>query len=260
MKPVIGCFFSGFLLTVALSATTEAPDSAEQQRILDKVRQYAARYLDNLPNFVCARVTEQFEAGKKPKNWKQLDTLTAKLVFNQGKEDQTLELVNGKPVRPGRYIQRPLDTSGEFGILVSNVLDANTYAQISWSRWEDLRGHRAAVFEYLIDEKHSTLSLGLGGVAIFVPYRGLIYADPESGEVWRITNEPFDIPESLLTKSIDTTIDYGTVDIGKRHFILPVTASILLDTGHKNILNKVSFNEYRKFEAESKITFVSGSN
>jgi hypothetical protein len=99
----------------------------------------------------------------------------------------------------------------------------------------------------------------LGGYAQFVPYRGLIYADPTSGEVWRITNSPFDIPDSVATKSITTTIDYGSVDIGNRHFVLPITASILLDTGRNNVLNKVSFRDYRKFEAESKITFLSSN-
>jgi hypothetical protein len=237
----------------------DLPGVPEQQRMLDKIRDYASRYLNTLPNFVCARVTEQYDAGKKPEHWKQRDTLTSRLVFNQGREDQTLELVNGKEVRPGHFISRRLETEGEFGILMSNVLDGNTGAEISWSHWEELRGSRLAVFEYVVDLKHSTLSLGLGGYAQFVPYRGLIYADPTSGEVWRITNSPFDIPDSVATKSITTTIDYGSVDIGNRHFVLPVTASILLDTGHNNVLNKVSFRDYRKFEAESKITFLSSN-
>jgi hypothetical protein len=247
------------MLAATLPAA-DSPDAAEQQRMLDNIREYASRYLNNLPNFVCARVTEEYEAGKKPEHWKQRNTLTSRLVFNQGREDQTLELVNGKEVRPGRYIERRLETEGEFGILISNVLDSNTGTEISWSHWEDLGGSRVAVFEYLVDLKHSTLSLGLGGMGQFVPYRGLIYADPASGEVRRITNSPFDIPDSVATKSITTTIDYGSVDIGDRHFVLPVTASIWLDTGHNNVLNKVSFRDYRKFEAESKITFLSGSN
>lgn len=259
LKTLTGTIISALLYAAMLPAA-DLPEAVEQQRMLDKIRDYAGRYLNNLPNFVCARVTEQYEAGKKPEHWKQRDTLTSRLVFNQGREDQTLEFVNGKEVRPGHFISRRLETEGEFGILISNVLDGDTGAQIFWSHWEELRGRRLAVFEYVVDIKHSTLSLGLGGVGQFVPYRGFIYADPSSGEVWRITNSPFDIPDSVLTKSIVTTIDYGSVDIGNRHFVLPLTASILLDTGHNNVLNKVSFRDYRKFEAESKITFLSGSN
>lgn len=259
LRSLTGSFISALVVAATLPAA-ESPDIAEQQRMLTNIREYASRYLNNLPNFVCARVTEQYEAGKKPEHWKQRDTLTARLVFNQGREDQTLELVNGKEVRAGHFVARRLETEGEFGILISNVLDGNTGAEISWKGWEDLRGSRLAVFEYVVDLPHSTLSLGLGGYAQVVPYRGLIYADPSSGEVWRITNSPFDIPDSVSTKSITTTIDYAPVEISNRHFVLPVSASILLDTGRNNVMNKVSFRDYRKFEAESKITFLSGSN
>jgi hypothetical protein len=250
---------SALVLAGTLPAA-ELPEATEQQQMLEHIREYAGRYLNNLPNFVCARITEQFEAGKKPEHWKQRDTLTSRLVFNEGKEEQTLELVNGKEIRPGYYVSRRLETEGEFGILISNVLDGNTGAEISWKGWEELRGSRLAVFEYVIDLTHSTLSLSLGGREQFVPYRGLIYAEPNSGEVWRITNSPFDLPASVATKSLTTTIDYDAVEIGNRRFVLPATASILLDTGRNNVFNQVSFRNYRKFEAESKITFLSGSN
>jgi hypothetical protein len=255
---IFRAFLSGAVMAASLAAA-DVPSANEQQRMIDSIQQFASRYLDNLPNFVCARVTQQYEAGKTPDHWKQRETLTSKLVFNRGRENQTLELVNGRAIPANRYVAQALETEGEFGILISNVLDSDA-AQISWSRWEDLRGSRLAVFAYEIDRKHSTLSLALGGMTRqILPYRGLIYADPASGEVWRITNSPFDIPDSIATKSITTTIDYGSVDIGNRHYFLPVTATIWLDTGHNNVLNRVSFRDYRKFEAESTITFMTGS-
>ncbi len=260
LKPAFGCILFSILLSVTLSAATDAPDTAEQQRILGKVRQAAARYLENLPNFVCSRVTEQFESGKKREHWRQRNTITDRLIFNQGRENLAPELLNGKPVAPGRHIDRPLETSGEFGELVRTVLDERSAAEISWSRWEDLRGRRLAVFEYVIDAQHSMLNLGVTGVVSVLPYRGLLYADPETGDLWRITSAPFNMPESAETKSLQTTIDYGSVAIMSKRFILPVSASILLDTGERNVMNRMSFTQYRRFEAESKITFVSGSN
>jgi hypothetical protein len=260
LTKIVRTLVVGFITICTSYAADSAPDSTTQQAMLETIRQYAGRYLDSLPNFVCARVTEQYEAGKKPAHWRQRETLTARLVFNQGKENQTLEAVNDKPVRPDRFVSRPLQTEGEFGILLSNVLDSD-HVQITWNRWDELRGRRLAVFEYLIDQQHSTVSLGLGGLARqVVPYRGLFYADPASGEVWRITSSPFNIPESLSTKSLTTTVDYGPVDIASRHFFLPVAADVLLNTGEKHILHKIAFRDYRKFEAESKITFSNSSN
>lgn len=259
LKPAFGCLFSALFFTVTLSAATDAPDSAEQQRILNKVRQSATNYLESLPNFVCSRITEQYQAGKKPEHWKQRDTITDRLIFSKGKENVTPELVNGKPPKPHHFLSRPLETGGEFGGLVGTILDDRSAAQISWSHWEDLQGHRLAVFEYSIDAEHSRLTLGVTDDVV-VPYRGFLYADPGTGDLWRITSSPFDMPPSTDTKSLTTTVDYGRVDISGKAYLLPVSANIILDTGKQNLLNKVAFAGYRKFETESKITFVTGSN
>jgi hypothetical protein len=261
LKPAFGCLLFASLLTVAPPAAADTPDSAAQQRVLDKVRESALRYLENLPNFVCQRVTEQYQAGKKPQHWKQRATLTERLIFNQGKENLSLELVDGKPLPPGHVVDRPLETNGEFGELVRVILDEKAAAQISWSHWDDLNGHPIAVFEYVVDKQHSKTTVSLGDLETTVPFRGMLYADPDTGDLWRITCSLFNLPAAVETKSAVTTIDYGLVEItANKHFILPVSASILMDTGKNNILNKISFNQYRKFEADSKITFVSGSN
>lgn len=259
LKPAFGCFFSVLFFAVTLHAAADAPDSAEQQRILDKVRHSAKNYLDSLPNFICSRITEQYQAGKKPEHWKQRDTITDRLIFSKGKENITPELINGKPLQPHQVLNRPLDTGGEFGGLVGTILDPRSVAQISWRGWEEIRGHRLAVFAYTIDAEHSMLTLGVTEDVI-VPYNGLLYADPETGDLWRITSSPFDMPPSTETKSLTTTVDYGSVEISGKSYLLPTSASILLNTGRQNLLNKVTFTGYRKFETESKITFVSGSN
>ncbi len=184
---------------------------------------------------MCSRVTEQFDAGKKPEHWRQRDTVTERLIFNQGKENFTLELVNGKPVQAGHYVGRPLETSGEFGELVSTVLDERTEAQINWSGWEQIDTHRVAVFDYLIDAQHSRASVSLNGLNVIVPYRGKVYADPETGDLWRITSEPSERASGKETKSLVTTVDYGPVDISNKRFILPVKANILLNEGKRNL-------------------------
>jgi hypothetical protein len=218
---------------------------------------YAAQYVSNLPNFLCAQVTRQFDAGKKSNRWHQGDTLISKLSFNQGREERTLDSVNGKPVDPAKSRRRPpLSTEGEFGILLSRVLGPDSEAWFTWNRWEALRGKRLAVFDFTVDKQHSTLSLSLSDLAkAIVPYRGSIYADPATGAVWRISDIAFDIPPQLLTREISTTIDYEEIPIGDKQYLLPVqaTVSVLLET--KRIRNEMEFQNYRKFEADSAVTF-----
>ena len=260
----------GALLTLPLLAPGQAqqnensapsvvslPLTGEQQKLLEQAGRYAETYVSNLPNFICRQVTSQFQAGRKPEHWHKLDKLGAKLVFSDGQEQRTLETINDKPLAAGRVPRQPLQTEGEFGVLLGNVFGVKTDATFMWNGWQTLRGKRVAVFDYLVDNQHSTLRLGLSDfVRAVVPYRGSIYTDPETGTVWRITSVPFDIPREIQTRSIATVIDYDAVTIAGQPHVLPVEASVTLDTGSHNVLNRIEFQEYRKFEAESRITFA----
>ncbi|MGA2185015.1 MAG: hypothetical protein ABSH47_18510 [Bryobacteraceae bacterium] len=114
-----------FLLTFSALAPPDAPpDPAAQDRLLDAMGRYAAQYVSSLPNFLCVQVTRQFEAGLSSNRWRKGDTLTSRLSFHDGHEKRTLELVNGKPADPAkRHWHTPLVTEGEFGILLSQVME-----------------------------------------------------------------------------------------------------------------------------------------
>jgi hypothetical protein len=121
-----------------------------------------------------------------------------------------------------------------------------------------LRGRRVAVFNFDVAKEHSTLRLSLSDLAhATVPYRGSVFADPRTGAVLRITSGAYDIPAAVATRSIATTIDYDPVSIAGRDYLLPVGASVLLDTGSHHVWNRMEFRGYRKFEAESTVTFGS---
>jgi hypothetical protein len=258
-------FFSGLTIFAAVqqqqaaSATTgEAiPSQAEQDRMLAVMRDYAGDYTAKLPNFICQQVVYQFEAGRKPTRWHKGDTLTSKLVFNAGKEERRLEAVNDKPVSTGgRSWRAPLTTAGEFGMWLSNIFDPVTQTRFTWGGWEQFGGRRIAKFDYSVSQEHSTLSLSLSDLAkALVAYHGSVYADPETGAVYRIASEANDIPEKVRTRSTATTIEYDAVKIGAQSYLLPVKAQVLMVTDTNHIRNEMVFQSYRKFEAESTITF-----
>jgi len=238
----------------------EAPPSpAAQDKLLDLMRDYAERYVSNLPNFICVQVTSQYQGNKKGKHWHKGDTLTAKLTYAQGHEERTLYLVNNKPIKRGsRHWRTPLVTEGEFGTLLERVLGPDNDASFTWSRWETVRNKRLAVFDYTVDRAHSSLSLSLSDyVKATVPYTGSVYADPQTGAIWRITDSATEIPPELQTESIGTTIDYAEASIGDAQYLLPLGATVAMRTDRNQIRNEIQFQQYRKFEADSNITFGS---
>lgn len=250
----------GLLACLAGQGAQEAPpDAAEQRRMLDAMSAYAEHYVANLPNFLCEQVTRQYEAGRKPDRWRSGDVLRSKLLFSNGEEQRHLELVNDRPIRPGtRRWRTPLQTEGEFGILLDRVFGAESQASFAWKGWEMVRGERTAVFAFAIDAEHSTMTLRLSDLAkATVPYYGTVYGDPASGAIWRITDAATNLPKELRTKSISTAIDYDQVRIGEKSYLLPVQASIWMTTDTNNVRNDLEFRNYRKFEADSVIKFAS---
>jgi hypothetical protein len=235
-----------------------APDESAQNRILAAMHHYAAEYVANLPNFICDQITHQFEAGRKPKHWHKGDILTSKLVFNQGREERTLELVNNKPVEHAfRYWRAPLTSEGEFGMLIETVFGPSSQAEFQWDRWDEFDGSTVAVFDYSIERAHSTLSLSLSDLAkAVVAYHGSVYADPQTGVIRRISSAAEDIPPEVHTRSIGTVIEYGNVDIAGQKYFLPLSAIVSLATESGNVRNEIEFRNYRKFEADSHITYA----
>jgi hypothetical protein len=233
------------------------PSDAEQDELLGKMHEYARQYVSGLPNFVCMQQNIQMEAGKKSNRWKKGDVLTSRLTFNEGKENRTLELVNGKQLQQVRKRWRtPLVTEGEFGVLLSRVLGPDSEAVFTWNRWDSLRGRRVAVFDYMVDKAHSTLSLRLSDLAkAIIPYHGSVYADPGLGTVLRITDTATDTPRSLRTEQISTEIDFDEVAIGGATYLLPTEAVVSVLLPRSKVRNELSFRNYRKFEAESDIKF-----
>lgn len=232
------------------------PTRAEQETMLKAVAQYAGQYISRLPNFICTQVTQQFEAGRKTTHWRNGDTLRFKLVFDGGREERSIELVNNEQPRAGRRWRTPLSTEGEFGTLLGSVFGASSNTSFTWHGWERIRSQQLAVFDFAVDREHSTLKLTLSDLAQAVlPYHGSVYANPETGGVWRIISIASEIPREIRTKSTATTIDYDEVAIGGIKYLLPVEASVLVDTGSSHIRNEMTFNEYRKFEADSSIIY-----
>ena len=248
------------LLQTQAAPVETTPAAAEQDRILAAMHDYADQYVANLPNFLCAQTTRQLESDLKGKRWHSGDTLVSTLSFHDGEERRALELVNGKPVEAARKRWRmPLTSEGEFGTLLSRVLGKESAAYFSWNRWDVLSGKRVAVFDYSVDKEHSTLSLRLSDLAhAVVPYRGSVYADPATGAVWRIDDVAPEIPAALQTRAIATTVDYAEVNIGNRSYLLPSQATVSVLTWDRKIRNEISFAQYRKFTADSSITFDAG--
>lgn len=239
------------------------PNSVKQQQILGLMKDYALNYTENLPNFICVQVTRRYIDPNAGDHYRSIGTVLAKVSYNEGRENYRVYSVNGQ------YQNTDMEhvgtnggaiSSGEFGSLMREIFEPDSEAEFGWDHWATLRGRRMAVFNYFIDSGHSKYSIdytaGPGDdQRIITAYKGLVYADPDTGEIDRIKFIAVNIPRSFPVSEATEILDYDLIEISGQKFVCPMLAQLYMTAGREKSRNEIEFRDYRKFGTESVIEY-----
>jgi hypothetical protein len=238
------------------------PDSVRQQEIIQAMRDYAMNYTRNLPNFVCVEVTRQYVDPNGKDSYRNAGTILARVGYNEGQEHYSVYSVNSKLVEESMDQVKTggATSTGEFGSLMRTIFDPHSQAEFGWDHWATLRGRRMAVFNYFVDSAHSIWYIHYGegkddDQRIITAYRGLVYADANTGEIGRIKFEAVDIPRSFPVTETSERLDYDLVEISGQKFVVPLQALLLMKAGRESSKNEIEFRSYRKFDTGSTIKY-----
>jgi hypothetical protein len=147
-------------------------------------------------------------------------------------------------------------SSGEFGSMMQQIFEKESGATFQWLRWATLRGKRAHVYSYRVPQPNSQWHLNYERKQeVIVGYSGLIYVDRDTGMILKVTLEAENVPPSFPISQASTALDYDYVKIGDQTHLLPLKAEIRMRTAKLLTRNLVEFHLYRKFGADTSITF-----
>jgi hypothetical protein len=258
---------TGSLNTATLSSkaapTFPPPDSVTQQKILDSMKDYATNYTSTLPNFMCVEVTRQFADRRSQEDYRSLGTILAKVGYREGEEKYEVYSVNGKYTSDtdmrNLHVGGAIST-GEFGSLMKEIFDPRSDAEFNWDHWATLRGRRMAVFSYSIDSGHSSWSISYQNdeQRIITAYQGLVYGDPDTGEVDRIKFVAVNIPKTFPVRATNEQLDYDLVDISGQKYVVPLAAKLWMKSDEGTLKNEIEFRGYRKFSSDYDIKYEMG--
>jgi hypothetical protein len=230
----------------------------QEDPVLAKARQAAAEYSGMLPNFFCRQVTTRFESDTPKDGWQARDTITADLTFENGTESY-------KNIRVGN--QAPKDSmedvggnwsTGEFASLVEELFDPGTATTFRRIGADTIQGRSAYSFKFEVTRERSRWRVSVGGQLYYPAYRGTIWVDRETSRVLRLESESRNVPPLFPLVKVEQAVDYGFVRLSTPEpFLLPTQAEVLsCEQGSTHcVRNKIEFRNYRKFGAESEITF-----
>jgi hypothetical protein len=234
------------------------PDSIEQARILAEVRDNVLNYTNRLPDYICTQVTRRYYDPTGTENWRLMDTIQENLTFFEHKENYKVVMVNGRMMTNVQHNQLGgAISSGEFGSILHEIFAPETRTEFDWDHWATLRGRRMYVFAYRVPQSRSHYSIehGESHRRIIAGYHGLVYVDRETGMVMRWKLQCEDMPADFPIKDVSLDVNYDFTKIADQEFVLPLKTVISSREAKYMSRNEAEFHLYRKFGAETQVTF-----
>jgi len=243
----IACFSA-----LAGTALAQGISKDEQAAALDAVRQYALSYAKRLPNYTCTQTNRQTIAVRDSK-------LTESKEFDCGSKQNTWFATPAIALAEGvrgsfQPVVKETSARGEFGKLLESIFDPATGADIRWDRQTTLNGRAIYVFAFKVPQSRG-YTLVESGRSIEVPFKGLVYADYETGAVMRIAIKCTDIPGDSEYTDADVTLDYRTARVAGQEIIVPAHYLAHFRMARGEVTNEATFTAYRQFSADSTVKF-----
>jgi len=228
------------------------PAQAVTRAAIEGARQRALGWSDTLENFYCLEVTNHFVDATGDGDWRLKGSLVELMKYVTHGESRTIVQLNGEPPDSEPDRLRFFHSTGEFGAMFHVVFDPSAKAAFTWKRSALIDGQPVQVFAFQVARANSTFNLtDREGHTRPVGFRGLLYLDPATNSVRRISMDADDIPEKLLIRACSLSVDYAWISMGNHDFLLPVRGAVSLqETGMRPVLNRFEFRNYRRFGSQ----------
>jgi hypothetical protein len=253
------------VMTTAKPTGPREPSAADKETVLRDAREFALSYVKSLPDFLCLQVTRRsvdrhFEIGSEG-SWTPEDRIIEKLTYFDHKENYEMMQHNDTALIGKTWEALGGSFSrGEWATLLSEIFEPSTHTDFQWSRWGTLRGHLSHVYQYSIEQQYSQETISYQNTQkITAGFHGNVYVENGTNVVLRITVVP-DIPLSFPVQDVDQTVDYDYQQIGPQTFLLPLRSQVQMRDGHIASRNEIEWRQYRKYSADTSITFDTGDD
>ena len=242
-----------------LGAPSEQRLPASGDPFIDQTREEAFSFTETLPNYVVKQYTTRYvtdAARRSNTSWQAQDNVTADVIEENGTEKYRNILVNGQP--PKVDIEKTGSWSrGEFSSLQVDVLSPYTNANFHGKQATTIVNRAAFRYDFSVEQPNSHWHVESQGQSYQPAYSGSIWIDKENYRVLRIELSAQNMPRTFPLDTVESAVDYDYVFIGEGKYLLPVHSEALscVRGTSECSRNVIEFRNYKKFTADSNITF-----
>ena len=228
--------------------------------VISKTREVAWQFAGALPDFMCQQLTTRYETQNAKQGWTALDIVTADVAYQDGKESYKNIKVGNRPVNKAMEDIEGTRSTGEFSSIQLDLLSPDTAAIFRRSGTDTIHGRGTWVYSFEVPRERSHWRIEAPSQLYYPEFRGSIWIDKQTFRVLRIEQEARRLPVLFPFDTAETATDYDYVRLSTpQEYVLPVDAEVLSCVRGSSdcARNKIEFRNYRKFGADSSITFDS---
>ena len=237
--------------------TLAPPPGVPVDDVIADARAAADSFLSEMPNFLVQQITTRYYTNSAPARWMATDVVTAEVRCVDGKEEYTNILINGRPAN------RPVEktgawSTGEFVTTLQDLFSPYTAASFVRHGEDTIAGRAAYLYDFTVRQASSHWVLvGPDGRHEAPPYTGRVWIDKERHRVLRMEQRSSAISSALPYDRAESTLEYAFTSIDGKSYLLPIhSESQACMRGRADCTrNEIAFQNYRKFAAESNVTF-----
>jgi hypothetical protein len=225
---------------------------------LEAVCEFALLLPRRLPNVICDEERIRYQEDPLQEEVRK-DSITAKVRYEDGKEQYTQVTINGKPAQSVTLGSTVSWSEGEFAQDLLAVFAPQSAAQFKFSKQETLHSTPVLVFEFRVKRKNNRLRYlqAPSGATSFPGYYGRLWIDKSNSHLIRLERKVDDVPVDFPIQRADLVIDYRDVDLADgTNFVLPEQAVNVscptVNTGHC-WHNQMAFKHWHKFASRTRI-------
>lgn len=225
--------------------------------LISRTTEWAGTFTNGLPNYVCQQTTTRYMQESKASGWQPIDVLTAKVVYEDGKEDYRDITVGGRRTNKNMLELGGSTSTGEFASVLASLFAPQSRTQFASYRSTTIGKTAAVIYDFKVALPNSNWTIRVGGQSLRPAYSGSVWIDRSTAEVRRIEMQADNIPKDFPMDSLQLAVDYDSIRLGTAQFLLPIHSENLSCQRGTTICskNEVDFRDYHKYSGESTIVF-----
>lgn len=242
-------------------ARTVAPRAIlpQEDPIIQKAREAAYNFTASLPNYLAQQITTRYHTQNVRAGWDTSDVVTADVAYENGQESyRNIRVDNGGTVQSMDQLGGTRST-GEFSSMLMDLMSPATSAVFRRDSDDTIRGRSAIVFKFDVPRERSHWRIEAPSQLYYTAYRGSIWVDKSTSRVLRIELQARNLPSAFPFDTVESATDYDFIHLaaGESEFLLPANAEVLSCERGTSFCsrNRIEFRNYKKFEADSNISF-----